>query len=65
LISPFSGNVPEGDLVLSLIRQVRKITSEIPFAERLEDLKALPDADFLTDQHRVGSAKYNLIIAGI
>jgi len=44
--------------------KVRKITSEILLSlERLEDLKALPEADFLTDQHRGGSAKYNLIIA--
>jgi uncharacterized protein YutE (UPF0331/DUF86 family) len=44
--------------------KVRKITSEIFNAlERLEELKALSEADFLSDLHKIGSAKYNLIVA--
>jgi len=44
--------------------KVRKITSEIFISlERLEDLKALSEADFLSDRHKIGSAKYNLIVA--
>ena len=44
--------------------KVRKITSEIFISlERLEELKNLSEADFLSDQHKIGSAKYNLIIA--
>ena len=44
--------------------KVRKITSEIFLSlERLEDLKALYRDEFLSDQHRIGSAKYNLIVA--
>lgn len=44
--------------------KVRKITSEILSAlERLEDLKRLPEKEFLSDPHKIGSAKYNLIVA--
>ena len=44
--------------------KIRKITSEIFLSlERLEDLKALSEDDFLSDRHRIGSAKYNLIVA--
>ncbi|MBM2837491.1 MAG: hypothetical protein HW415_116 [Deltaproteobacteria bacterium] len=44
--------------------KVRKITSEVLLAlERLEDLKRLSEKEFLSDTHKVGSAKYNLIVA--
>jgi len=44
--------------------KIRKITSEILTAlERLEDLKKLTKAEFIEDPHKVGSAKYNLIVA--
>ena len=44
--------------------KVIKITSEILLSlERLVDLKALSKADFLSDQHKISSAKYNLIVA--
>lgn len=44
--------------------KVRKITSEILSAvERLEDLGKLDRDNFLSDQHKIGSAKYNLIVA--
>jgi len=44
--------------------KVRKITSEILTAlERLEDLKKLTKAEFIADPHKIGSAKYNLIVA--
>jgi len=39
--------------------KVRKLTSEILAAvERLEDLKKLSKEDFLSDPHKIGSAKY-------
>jgi uncharacterized protein YutE (UPF0331/DUF86 family) len=31
--------------------------------ERLEDLRKLPEAEFVVDPHKVGSAKYSLIVA--
>lgn len=44
--------------------KVRKITSEILLSlERLEELKALSEEEFLSDPHKIGSAKYNLIVA--
>jgi uncharacterized protein YutE (UPF0331/DUF86 family) len=44
--------------------KVRKITSEILTAlERLEDLQKLTKAEFIADPHKIGSAKYNLIVA--
>ena len=44
--------------------KVRKIISEILSAlERLEDLKRLTEKEFISDPHRVGSAKYSLIVA--
>ena len=44
--------------------KVRKITSEVLLAlDRLEDLKRLSEKEFLSDTHKVGSAKYNLIVA--
>jgi len=44
--------------------KVRKITSEILTAlERLEDLKKLTQTEFIMDPHKIGSAKYNLIVA--
>lgn len=44
--------------------KVRKITSEILSSlEGLEDLKNLPLKDFLSDSHKVKSAKYSLIVA--
>jgi uncharacterized protein YutE (UPF0331/DUF86 family) len=43
---------------------VRKITSEVLSAlQRLEDLGKLSEAEFVADPHKVGSAKYNLIVA--
>jgi len=44
--------------------KVRKLTSEILAAvERLEDLKKLSKEDFLSDPHKIGSAKYSFIVA--
>lgn len=44
--------------------KVRKLTSEILTAlERLEDLRKLDASSFLSDPHKVGSAKYNFIVA--
>lgn len=44
--------------------KVRKITSEILTAlERLEDLQKLTKTEFIADPHKIGSAKYNLIVA--
>lgn len=44
--------------------KVRKITSEIITAlDRLEDLRKLSEEAFITDPHKIGSAKYNLIIS--
>ena len=43
---------------------MRKITSEVLSAlQRLEDLGKLSEAEFAADPHKVGSAKYNLIVA--
>ena len=43
---------------------MRKITSEVLSAlQRLEDLGRIPEAEFVTDPHKVGSAKYSLIVA--
>lgn len=43
---------------------MRKITSEVLSAlQRLEDLGKLSEAEFVADPHKVGSAKYNLIVA--
>ena len=42
--------------------KIRKITSEILGAPTLlEDLKRLPEKDFLADPHKVGSAKYLML----
>lgn len=44
--------------------KIKKLTSEILQAlERLEDLRNLSEEDFLSDPHKIGSAKYNLIVA--
>lgn len=44
--------------------KVRKITSEVLTSlERLEELKRLPKDVFLSDPHKIGSAKYNFIVA--
>lgn len=44
--------------------KVRKISSEILAAlERLDDLRSLAPEAFTADQHKVGSAKYSLIVA--
>lgn len=44
--------------------RVRKITSEMLSAlERLEDLRRMPEREFLSDPHKISSAKYNLIVA--
>jgi uncharacterized protein YutE (UPF0331/DUF86 family) len=44
--------------------KVRTIVSEINGAlERLEELKGLPKETFLSDPHKIGSAKYSLLIA--
>ena len=44
--------------------KVRKILSEILSSlERLEDLKTLDQPTFQSDEHKIGSAKYNLIVA--
>lgn len=43
---------------------MRKITSEVLSAlQRLEGLGKIPEAEFLADPHKVGSAKYSLIVA--
>ncbi len=43
--------------------KIRKITSEILEAlENLEDLKKLSQAEFLSDPHKLSSAKYNFIV---
>jgi len=43
--------------------KVRKMTSEVLTAlERIEDLQRLPEAEFIADPHKVGSAKYHLIV---
>lgn len=43
--------------------KVRKITSEILTSfELLKDLKCLKQLDFLSDPHKIGSAKYNFIV---
>ena len=44
--------------------KVRKITSEILTSiERLEEIKKLPKNIFLSEPHKIGSAKYSLIVA--
>lgn len=44
--------------------KVRKITSEILSSlDGLEDLKKLPQEGFLSDSHKIKSAKYSLIVA--
>lgn len=44
--------------------KIRKLTSEILAAlERLEDLRKLSAEDFLSDTHKIGSAKYSFIVA--
>jgi uncharacterized protein YutE (UPF0331/DUF86 family) len=44
--------------------KVRKITSEILTSlERLEELKGLPEGVFLSDPHKIGSAKYSFVVA--
>ena len=44
--------------------KIRKLTSEILVAiGRLEDLKKLSKEDFLSDSHKIGSAKYSFIVA--
>ena len=44
--------------------KIRKLTSEILAAlERLEDLRKLSAEDFLSDPHKIGSAKYSFIVA--
>lgn len=43
---------------------VRKLTSEISSAlSFLEELSLLPEDQFLSDPHKISSAKYNLIVA--
>jgi uncharacterized protein YutE (UPF0331/DUF86 family) len=43
--------------------KVRKIISEMVAAiQRIEDLKRLTPEEFIADPHKVGSAKYNLIV---
>ncbi len=43
---------------------MRKVTSEVLSAlRRLEDLGKIPEVEFLADPHKVGSAKYSLIVA--
>lgn len=43
---------------------MRKISSEVLGAlARLEDLRRLPEKEFLADPHKIGSTKYNLIVA--
>jgi uncharacterized protein YutE (UPF0331/DUF86 family) len=44
--------------------KVRKIVSELHAAlDILEDLKKLSEEEFISDRHKVGSAKYSLIVA--
>jgi uncharacterized protein YutE (UPF0331/DUF86 family) len=44
--------------------KVRKIVSEILSAlERLEELGRMAESAFIADPHRIGSAKYQLIVA--
>jgi uncharacterized protein YutE (UPF0331/DUF86 family) len=44
--------------------KLRKISSEILSSlERLEDLRKLTRDTFASDEHKIGSAKYNLIVA--
>ena len=44
--------------------KVRKITSEIiASVANLEDLQNLPEEAFMADAHKIGSAKYSLIVA--
>lgn len=44
--------------------KIRKITSEILTAlERLEEIKKLSKDIFLSDPHKIGSAKYSFIVA--
>ena len=44
--------------------KVRKITSEILAAiNNLEDLQKLSEKEFISDAHKMGSAKYSLIVA--
>lgn len=44
--------------------KARKITSEILTAlERLNELKRLAKKEFLSDPHKIGSAKYNFIVS--
>ncbi len=44
--------------------KVTKIISEIELSSRrLEDLRRMSEEDFLADHHRIGSAKYNFIVA--
>ena len=44
--------------------KVRKISYEISMAaQRLEELKGLSKEDFFADPHKIGSAKYHLIVA--
>lgn len=44
--------------------KIRKITSEILSAiANLEDLQKFSEQDFLADAHKMGSAKYSLIVA--
>lgn len=43
--------------------KIRKITSEINLAmSSLEELQGLTEQEFITDNHKVGSAKYSLIV---
>ena len=44
--------------------KVRKITSDILSSlDRLEDLQKLSEETFIADPHKIGSAKYSLIVA--
>jgi len=44
--------------------KITKLTSEILKAvQRLEELKNLSKEEFLSDHHKIGSAKYHLLIA--
>jgi len=44
--------------------KIRKITSEITLClARLEELRDLDKSAFLADPHKIGSAKYHLIVA--
>jgi len=44
--------------------RVRRLLSELARAiQRLKELRALPQGDFLADPHRVASAKYHFIVA--